>query len=71
MLPSYGSSIYTPISEANKQHVVMKDKKKELYHQKLSKCKDVEIEIKKMWDLKTITVPVMLGDFKKRDKLKP
>ena len=27
----------------------------------IPKCKDVEIEITKMWGLKTITVPVVIG----------
>ena len=29
--------------------------------EKLSKYKDLEIEIKKMWGLKTITLPVVIG----------
>ena len=32
--------------------------------EKLSKYKDLEIEIRKMWGLKTITVPVVIGHLK-------
>ena len=30
--------------------------------QKLSKYKDLEIEVTKMWKLKTKTIPVVIGD---------
>ena len=65
--------------EANKLNVVVKSRSKTCYIidistpsqrntalkevEKLSKCKDLEIEINRIWNTKTIIIPVVIGHF--------
>ena len=56
--------------KANKPDIIIKDKQEKTcmmidmavkVAEKLSKYKDLEIEVTKMWGLKKITVPVVIG----------